>query len=235
MKAVAIVFAMYTACVWWFVDDSNHLVNTFATGFSAEALQFMAVSLVLWLTVAAMALEHVCYSWLWKDPHGFRKTVVRIFGDRRRPGCLVHKPAYSENPTKAVHVVLIVNKFLQFFAVLGMVASMWWGANSPLSSVPSTCNARWFGCLMEHGIDFFYLPLQRAGAHIITKTPTCVWLLSLPLILVGQVLNFAVYRAIGKVIPQMLYHLSAKIYAKAYLPLTYISKLSTIPSSNKNL
>lgn len=227
MKAVAIVVALYTACVWWFMDDTNHLATTFVSGFSTEALFFMTFSPVLWMSAAVMALEHVCYSWLWKDPHGFRKMVVRVFGDRRRPGCLVHKPAFSENPTEAVHVVLIVNKLLQFLAVWSMVASMWWGTNSPASSAPSTCNARWFGCLKEHGIHFFCLPLQRAGVHIVLKTPTCVWLLSFPLMLVGQVLNFAVYRAIGKVIsaiiacvvPQdMLHNLPARQHTSDTLP-----------------
>lgn len=205
----------YVALVTYALDDENQMKGWWTSAISKETVVSMAKSVGFWTTIGILSLEHVCYSYLWKKPEKFRKISTDICGDKHGHKGIVEKVAtcgsprnssnlvfekirsYGEAPWKFVHVVLIVNKILQLVTFLG-----WYVSVVRQSKIQSSggrlepCSFWGFQCWTYETV---MIPLFDMIPTVLAKATLYQWSLAIPMIILGQILNFSVYRAIGKV------------------------------------
>ena len=212
---------LYIMLVYHFFDNEKQIGGWFREAAMPSNLKRTASNPNFWITVIVLSIEHMCYTYVWKKPEHFQKNIVKVLGSPKGKKGIIEKSVclgkingkkieelkpfrkmrmLSDQPTRVVHYVLIVNKAIQLIAVYGLFCSMYWAARAAESAgkIPP-CTPLGYECIRAVGVaEYCARPIIDAFILIAYRTQMHVWLLAAPLIVCGQFLNYSVYKAIGK-------------------------------------
>lgn len=207
-----LIILTYIALATYFLDNEKQLWAWLASATDPNQVQATLTDPNFWATVTILSLEHVCYSYLWRNPAGFRWLSETICGTTGGSEGLLEKSicmqckksdvvfkkirSYGSEPWKFVHIILIINKFLQALALLGLLGGMARGhrIKSSGGEIPP-CSTFGFECWTSETV---WTPYTEVLPRILLAATFYQWALALPMFVMGQVLNVGVYRAIGK-------------------------------------
>eukprot|EP00940_MAST-03C_sp_MAST-3C-sp2_P000057 g57.t1 len=178
----------------------------------AQNVKNTLTSVGFWVTIFVLSLEHALYAYLWKKPVKFRKHCIAMCGDTKGHEGVIEKTVCGKNakeskiirkirgmgdkPWEFVHILLVLNKIAQVLAFLGWFGSVERHAQV-LASGGEIPACSFFGteCWNYDTIVSPYIHILPRAIMTATKYQVA---LALPMFIAGQILNFSVYRAIGK-------------------------------------
>eukprot|EP00938_MAST-03A_sp_MAST-3A-sp1_P003000 g3000.t1 len=204
-----LVLVLYVVAVTYFLDTEGQMRKWMTDATDPENVKYTFTSVGFWVTIFVLSLEHALYAYLWKKPLKFRKHCVDMCGDTKGHEGVIEKTLCQKNakivrkirgmgdkPWEFVHVLLVLNKIAQVLAFLGWFGSVERHAYVLASGgeIP-TCSFFGTECWNSDTILLPYMHILPKAIMTATKYQIS---LALPMLIVGQILNLSVYRAIGK-------------------------------------